>query len=1132
MSPGCKHIVSSLFLLAAVTACQVQELDGILSQGGESQFLEFTADFGDGLSTRTSITSVGKILWSPGESISIFYGNSGESSGSEFVSQNTSPNSTATFSGTITAFTGLEEGGQMMSFWAVYPYSASNRCDGNSVIGTLPSEQVAVEENFADNTTLMVSKSPGLALPFYNVGTFLRVCFSRSDISSMTFNGRNGEIVSGRVSVTMDSAGEPEWSSIEGEGSKYVRLSAPGGGCFESGKYYYFTFLPQAFSNGWSLTFETSGGEIGRYDKEGSAKFYRAESKNASNRDEGITFQTLYVDMGDGVMWATMNVGASTPDEYGDYFAWAETEPKSNYSWSTYSYGTEESLTKYNSTDSLTVLQPEDDAATVNWGGDWRTPTTEEWTWLYDNCTWVWQYNPNGYIVTSKVNGNSIFIPAAGYYWEQYNYNYKGYYWSSDISSSSLSEAYIRMFDVGSNTATTSARSVGRSVRPVRGQSAAERYVELGPGVRWAKMNIGAGSPEESGNYYAWGETVPKDEYTNTNYAFGTYRALTKYVNNSEYGTVDGRTTLLPQDDAATAAWGGDWRTPTSEEWNWLNNSANCTMTEETVNGVSGFRYTSVVSGYEGNSVFIPKAGYYDMNNPTTVREGIYRYWSSVMCYGGNSHYAWSAFGSYYNNSMERFNGLPVRAVYMPRVSLASIEMTQSSITVGVELTQSLYVDKYPSDATEKGVIWTSSNESVAKVSGWGEVTGVSPGTATITAVSVDGGFSTNCTVTVIPSYVDMGGGMEWATFNVGAGTPTDAGDYYAWGEILPKTSYIWNTYRLGREDNMWYYNSTDGFVTLLRGRDVATYRMGGLWHIPSSAEWDWLHENCNWTWQEDYQSSGKPGFVVTSNETNGSIFLPAAGEFDLDLGPSNFYGACYYWASNLYADSLMNYNLAASVMLSNDLCNTVCDDYRYLGKTIRAVRRKWVDMGDGLKWATTNVGGFYPEDYGDYFAWGEITPKDDYSWSTYKWGTSSTTLTKYVTTKTYGTVDNRTQLLRPSSNPDDAAFANWGATWRMPTDEEWLWLKDNCTQESTTENGVYGKKLTSKSTGNSIFLPAAGDQYGTSPRYAGSIGRYWSSSLDEDGSDYARVVLLNSEEASRASVRRYLGFSVRPVSE
>ena len=150
------------------------------------------------------------------------------------------------------------------------------------------------------------------------------------------------------------------------------------------------------------------------------------------------------------------------------------------------------------------------------------------------------------------------------------------------------------------------------------------------------------------------------------------------------------------------------------------------------------------------------------------------------------------------------------------------------------------------------------------------------------------------------------------------------------------------------------------------------------------------------------------------------------------------------------------------------------------------------VDLGLSVKWATMNVGANAPEEYGDYFAWGETEPKDNYSWETYKLCKGSeTTLTKYCTKSDYGTVDNKTVL----DLEDDAAHANWSGTWRMPTYDEYKELVDKCTTTWTSLNGVYGRKVTVPS-GNSIFLPAAGCRYGSSLSGAGSNGNYWSSSL------------------------------------
>ena len=154
------------------------------------------------------------------------------------------------------------------------------------------------------------------------------------------------------------------------------------------------------------------------------------------------------------------------------------------------------------------------------------------------------------------------------------------------------------------------------------------------------------------------------------------------------------------------------------------------------------------------------------------------------------------------------------------------------------------------------------------------------------------------------------------------------------------------------------------------------------------------------------------------------------------------------------------------------------------------------VDLGlpSGTLWADRNIGADSPEGYGDYFAWGETRPKSVYDWSTYKYCKGSKySLTKYNNIFIYGTVDNKT-VLEPS---DDAATANWGAAWRMPTHAEQAELNNKCTWTWTTRNGVNGYKVTGPN-GNSIFLPAASCRYGSSVNNVGSSGSYWSASLDE----------------------------------
>lgn len=186
----------------------------------------------------------------------------------------------------------------------------------------------------------------------------------------------------------------------------------------------------------------------------------------------------------------------------------------------------------------------------------------------------------------------------------------------------------------------------------------------------------------------------------------------------------------------------------------------------------------------------------------------------------------------------------------------------------------------------------------------------------------------------------------------------------------------------------------------------------------------------------------------------------------------------------------------------------------------------EWVDLGLSVKWATCNVGATKPEEYGNYYAWGETEPKTTYTLSTYKWcNGSDDTFTKYCTKSYYGTVDNKVVL----ELADDAARANWGGAWRMPTDSEWYELIDDCTLTWTTLNDVNGYNVEGPN-GNSIFLPAAGYYSNIHLYNAGSYGNYWSSSLSAIDPYLVWKVNFGSSWFLRNDFHRYVGNSVRPV--
>lgn len=186
------------------------------------------------------------------------------------------------------------------------------------------------------------------------------------------------------------------------------------------------------------------------------------------------------VDLGlpSGTRWATCNVGASKPEDYGDYFAWGETAPKTvTYNWTYYKFGTDKNLTKYTTSDGKTVLELEDDAAYANWGGDWRMPTAEQVAELSNNryCTWEWveQNGVKGYKVVSKQNDNSIFLPAAGRkvaYGLDGTTSY-GYYWSTSLRTDYVIQSkYMHYYNDTRGLyhgTLTSGRGDGHSVRPV-----------------------------------------------------------------------------------------------------------------------------------------------------------------------------------------------------------------------------------------------------------------------------------------------------------------------------------------------------------------------------------------------------------------------------------------------------------------------------------------------------------------------------------------------------------------------------------------------------------------------------------------------------------------------------------------
>ena len=880
-----------------------------------------------------------------------------------------------------------------------------------------------------------------------------------------------------------------------------------------------------------------------------------------------------WVDLGlpSGTLWATCNVGASSPEEYGDYFAWGETSAKADFAWETYSFYTSGTFkndsqndlvfSKYNTTnkdhgpvDKKKQLDLSDDTARAVWGGTWRIPTKDQWDELRNQCSWSWTGSG---INVKGPNGQSINLPAAGFRngGDLLRVGSVGVYWSSCLESPYPWYAWNIHFDDARHGLYIDHRYKGYSVRPVienigeqsaSARSSAEQsisgqeqqqdlhqssdpttgydngheWVDLGlsSGTLWATCNVGASGSNEYGDYFAWGETTAKSVYNAKTHKYcvnGNSSHYTKYVplNHPECwsgnGRVDNKTVLDLSDDAAHVNWGGGWKTPTMTQWKELKLKCMWSWTG------SGYK----VTGPNGQSIFLPAAGLKQGSSSNFVGSNGY-YWSSYLVALNHNFarsFSISSDGSRTPNS-SRFSGLSVRPV-------------KESIK------------EKPTSAPQISGIHT---------------TGVENG----------------------HEWVDLGlpSRVKWATCNLGANYPDEFGDYYAWGETTTKSEYSFRTMKYGvgieidyfnkyvplDKSNFWFGdNDPDNLIRLELSDDAARANWGGKWRIPSKDQWEELIEHCEWSWvNSGYEVIGPNGQ---------KLFLPLSGHVYKDYKnyPLSLYHG-YYWSSSLdgffpafawgvhfddkgkrMKDSFRSTGLPIRPLLETSEEQSIAiqqlppqqnkqQEEKPSGTSTTGYEKghEWVDLGlpSGTKWATCNVGASSPTGDGNNYAWAETNKKLKYTWSSLKYCTeieNKVYFKKYVSSdKTgfwsgHGRPDNKTRL----DNSDDAARANWGGKWHIPTTEQWAELRNLCIW-SWTGSGI---KIVGPN-GQSIILPAAGyrsESRNDYPVYAsevGTCGYYWSSSLDIDKPSRALILFFNKDRHSISLGYRYYGNSIRPV--
>ena len=686
--------------------------------------------------------------------------------------------------------------------------------------------------------------------------------------------------------------------------------------------------------------------------------------------------------------------------------------------------------------------------------------------------------------------------------------------------------------------------------------------VDLGlpSGTLWAPCNVGATKPWEYGGYYAWGETKEKNVYDWSIYKWcnGSKTTLTKYCTDSNYGTVDGKTVLAPEDDVANMKWDG-WRMPTREELDELLNE--CTYEWTTLNGVNGRKLT----GPNGNSIFLPAAGYYWDDNLHNAGNSGY-YWSSTQdpsaSYGA-FRLLFRSGDEYWISTIDRFYGLTVRPVVC-----ASLAVSIETFCLGVGGTSTVDITSgngsYSVESSDAGVAAASLSGTTITVTGVGE------GTAIITVKDTKTGQTAKIIVGVFVSngqenghnYVDLGlpSGTLWALCNVGATEPWEYGGYYAWGETEEKDYYDWSTYKWceGSENTLTkyctnsYYGTEDYKILLDPEDDVAHLKWGDDWRMPTSVEQDELHNYCTSEWTT---LNGVKGMKFTGPNGN-CIFLPAAGSRDKDtLESRGSHGA--YWSSSYFMSlrpwyaTLLNFG-SGYLYLSNT--------FRTYGLTVRPVRiisslqvassELSLFLDEQVKVDITSGNGSYTVQSSDANV-ATATLSDGKVLVTAKGAGQTFVTVTDLWTGIKATIEVTVVLSKKCPNDNHphwidlglpsgtqwrccnegvdepegfgGYFEFWDRAYTAPSKAQIEELCSKCSYSWTTQNGVRGGKFTGPN-GGSIFLPAAGHDNNSG---VGSHGYYWSSTPDGNNPYF---LYFTSGDHRIMSFAYYYKCSVRPV--
>ena len=910
--------------------------------------------------TKTAVQDGGtQVNWEPNDEIKVFF----KGAGSRFISQNSQNEAIAEFSGTMNVIVGVNEGASGSNdLWGLYPYRSDATSDGSSVTTTLPAEQTGRAGSFARNTHITLARSSSHDLAFYNVTGGVRFSLTQEGIKSVTFQGNGGETLAGRIKLAFDG-GVPAVQEVT-EGETVLTLNAPGGGTFETGKWYYIEAIPGTLSSGFKVAF-SKGNETAKISSFGSVTINRGKYGSIADADQGLIFKgeggdepgggeepdpssvIQFVDPiakyacvekfdanGDGeVSYAEAAAATSFVGLFKDWNTVTKFEEIKYFKGVTSTEGVFNGLTK------LETITIPDFITTL---GTFQGCTALTSVILPSELTAIPSYCFDGCTALTSVSlpSNLGSIP---------NYCFQG------CTALQSLEVPASVTEIGTY---------------VFSGCIALQTVALPSGLTTLKRNCFDGCTALTS------VSLPYSLGSIPIYCFQGCSALQTIELPSELNTIGSYAfnncksiNLLSFPSALTSIGNVAFRNCTSlakivlgggvsigqHAFSGCTALFSITMGDSVSLGSYAFQNCSALPSISlGDSVTISSDAFSGCTSLSSVSMG--KGGSISSAFSGCTSLSTVTLGEGVIVSENAFSGctalttvvLPPDMTAIPSglfgscTVLKTITWPSALQSIGNSAFYGCVISKDDPDASV--IELPSTVKSIGSQAFWGVRHLKMPSTSAI-SIEPDAFYSgvtrlyvpaemvemykvrTNWSVyanqiypigdyPVKPSFpvaeaVDLGLSVKWASWNVGAYAPEGNGCYFAWGEVEDKVFYDWSTYKwcdgsystLTKYNNNSSYGTVDNKTALDPEDDAAHVNWGGSWRMPTDAEWTELRYNCTWTWTTQ---NGVNGRLVTSNKegyTDKSIFLPAAGSRNgYYLYDAGTRGNC--WSSSLYTGS------------------------------------------------------------------------------------------------------------------------------------------------------------------------------------------------------------------------------------